>query len=97
MNKTIFAVPKKECLGCSHLVAFGKNEEPCSKEVWCPASAVQVVLGTNMNEKATALADAWLAEDRERIAHLMIDMDDMHQTIQDKIWTMAKGRLAMKK
>ena len=100
-ERDLLAILKPECIQCVHLIGELSDESPdieksCRTERGCPAEHIQVVIGTDMNEKAEKLADAWRAEDPEKIEPIMKELRKMHPRIRQEIFQRAKGKQVIK-
>ena len=99
-NRDLISVKKQECLGCVHLIGDLSTEAPetrksCRQEQGCPAEHMRLVIGTNMEAQATALAAAWRANDPKSLAVAMQALDKVHPRIQDEVFQRAKGKLVL--
>ena len=99
-ERDLVAVKKAECIGCVFLVGpMSKEpletEKSCRKEQGCPAEHLQIVIGTNMDEQAVKLANAWRSNDPKSIAAMMEDLEGMHPRIKNEVFQRAKGKLVI--
>lgn len=103
VSKGTLALCKPECIRCTHLVSFAEEhvddaeEFTCTAENgndMCPAQAVLLVIGANVEKASTAIANAFIGGNAEDVAAKMRKLGGYHSTVQASIMAEVRRKLA---
>ena len=94
-EKGIFVIGKVECLRCA-ILAPGiekKQFEGCYGRADCPATAFKIVVGTNIEKAAKAIASAMFDNDFAKVSKFMERLGKYDPIISAQIMTAVKSEL----
>ena len=97
VERGFIIIDRADCLKCAHFApGIATKAMPCTAEdgnPHCPASQMQVVVGTNVTKAGNAIADAIAGGDFQKSARLLGKLESYHAVIQQQVMRQVRSRM----